>query len=207
MARANLVFCTNDFSDDSTPSEREQLDAFFERMRPIFGSDRIPDAAAGFAIIARIPKLANLITGLNEFMARECPWTSQRADLRELSIQTLNLHFQCDFNYQSHLAKAENLYNLPVELQAAIPLWKVTNIFSDEQRLVIEYTLASIQGSVTDELFARVTNQFGEQGAVEFTAGIAWWSFWAILVGAIGPQHDFGYGNPKGDQPAPMRQK
>ncbi|PEQ13920.1 hypothetical protein B2G71_06365 [Novosphingobium sp. PC22D] len=199
MTRVHLAFTPDELPDTTSPEDRAGFEAFIETMQPAFGAPEIPKAAAGFAIIARAPKLASLIVGLNQHMAFELPWTSQRADLRELMIQTLNMHFQCDFNFQSHLAKAEQRYGLPVELQAAIPYWKVSNIFTEEQRLVIEFTLAAASGTVSDELFARVVDQFGEAGATEFTFGVAWWSFWAILVGAIGPQHDFGYRTDQAD--------
>lgn len=70
---------------------------------------------------------------------REMPWTSQRQALKQLTIQTLNFHFGCDFSFQSHIRPAE-ASRISVEQQACIPFWRTGNVFYDEQRLVIEYT-------------------------------------------------------------------
>lgn len=194
MSRVKLVFKPDDFPGPVGNEDSDNLVKLFENIRSWTGDGGIPHTAAGFAIVARDPKLALLLAGLSDYMTLECPWTSKRTDLRELSIQALNLNFRCDYNFQSHLRKAEERYGIPAEMQAAIPFWRVTNIFNHEQRLVIEYTLATVAGDVSDELFQRVADQFGEMGAIELTVGIAWWSFWAILVGAIRPEHDFGSG-------------
>ena len=194
MSRVKMVFQPDDFPVPIGREDANNLEQFFCHIHSWTGDGGIPKTAAGFAIVARDPKLALLLAGLSDYMTLECPWTSQRTDLRELSIQALNLHFKCDYNFQSHLRKAEERFGVPAEMQAAIPLWRESTIFTPEQRLVIEYTLATVTGDVSDELFQRVADQFGEMGAIELTVGIAWWSFWAMLVGAIRPEHDFGYG-------------
>lgn len=199
MSRVKLVFKPDDFPAPVGETDASNLAHLFDAIRPWTGGDSIPPTAAGFAIVARDPKLALLLAGLSDHMTLDCPWTSQRTDLRELSIQALNLHFKCDYNFQSHLRKAEERFGVPVELQAAIPLWQTTTLFTVEQRLVIEYTFATVSGDVTDELFQRIASAFGELGAIELTVGIAWWSFWAMLVGAIRPEHDFGYAPPGTD--------
>lgn len=192
MPRAKLVYRPDEFPGPVGEEKRQQIDALFEHMISFAGKPEIPGTAGAFAIVARDPKLALLLVRVSDYMTRECPWTTERRDLRQLMIQTLNWHFRCDFNFQSHLSSAER-DGISAELQAAIPYWEVTTIFTDEQRLVIEYTLASLKGEVTEELFARVTDHFGEQGTIEFSIAIAWWSFWAILTGAVRPEHDFGY--------------
>jgi len=193
MSRVKLAFTPEDY--DSSVN-REDVTRLFEQLRSWAGDQGIPKTAAGFAIVARDPKLALHLAKVSDYMTLECPWTSERTDLRELSIQALNLHFQCDYNFQSHLGKAEQRFGVSAEMQAAIPYWKVTSVFDEEQRLVIEFTFATVTGEVSDELFERVVGQFGEMGAIELTVGIAWWSFWAMIVGAIRPEHDFGHGTP-----------
>lgn len=195
MPRAKLVYRPDDFPGPVDDEKREQIDAVFEHMKGFSGKPEIPGTAGAFAIVARDPKLALLLLQLSDYMTKECAWTTERRDLRQLMIQTLNLHFRCDFNFQSHLSSAER-DGISAELQASIPYWEVTTIFNDEQRLVVEYTFAALKGEVTDELFARVSDRFGEPGALEFTNAIAWWSFWAIVAGAVRPEHDFGYSTP-----------
>lgn len=192
MPRAQLVYRADQFPGDVSDDKRQDVELLFEHMKSFAGKPEIPGTAGAFAIVARDPKLARLLLQVSDYMTGECPWTVERRDLRQLMIQTLNWHFKCDFNFQSHLSSAER-DGISAEMQAAIPYWQVTTIFDDEQRLVIDYTLAACKGEVTDALFARVADRFGEQGALEFTNGVAWWSFWAIVAGAVRPEHDFGY--------------
>ena len=195
MPRAKLVYRPEEFPGPVGNDKREQIDALFEHMKGFAGKPEIPGTAGAFAIVARDPKLALLLLQVSDYMTRECPWTTDRKDLRQLLIQTLNWHFKCDFNFQSHLSSAER-DGISAELQAAIPYWEVTTIFNEEQLLVIEYTLAACKGEVTDDMFARVSKQFGEGSALEITNAVAWWAFWAIVAGAVRPAHDFGYSTP-----------
>lgn len=195
MPRAQLVYRPDQFPGVVGDDKRQELNLLFEHMKSFAGKPEIPGTAGAFAVVARDPKFARLLLQVSDYMTGECPWTTDRKDLRQLMIQTLNWHFKCDFNFQSHLATAER-DGISAELQAAIPYWQVTTIFNAEQLLVIEYTLAACKGEVTDELFARVSSQFGESGALEFTNAVAWWSFWAIVAGAVRPEHDFGHSTP-----------
>lgn len=195
MPRAHLVYRADQYPGPIDPEKQQHLNTLFESMKGFAGQPEIPGASGAFAIVARDPKLANLLLQVSNYMTGECPWTTRRKDLRQLMIQTLNWFFKCDFNFQSHLSTAAR-DGIRAELQAAIPYWEVTTIFNEEQRLVIEYTLAACKGEVTDDLFARVSAQFGEDGALEFTNAVAWWSLWAIIAGAVRPSHDFGYSTP-----------
>lgn len=192
MSRAQLVYRADQFPEPLEDGQREQVEALFAHMTSFAGRPEIPGTAGAFAIVARDPKLALMLLQVSDYMTRECAWTTQRKDLRQLMIQTLNWHFKCDFNFQSHLSSAER-DGISAELQAAIPYWEVTTIFNNEQRLVIEYTLAACKGAVSDALFARTSAQFGELGALEFTNAVAWWALWAIIAAAVRPDHDFGY--------------
>ena len=53
---------------------------------------------------------------------------------------------------------------------------------------MIEYARAVAGGRVPDELFARVREHFGERGAIECAAVVAFWSFWALFLNATGPE-------------------
>lgn len=192
MPRAHLVYRPDEFPGEVDAEKQQQIDDLFEQMKGFAGKPEIPGTAGAFAVVARDPKLALMLLEISNYMTGECGWTTQRKDLRQLMIQTLNWFFKCDFNFQSHLSTAER-DGISAELQAAIPYWEVTSIFNEEQLLVIEYTLACCKGEVTDALFARVVQQFGENGALEFTNGVAWWALWAIIAGAVRPEHDFGH--------------
>lgn len=191
MTRVKLAYKREDLTP-TDEAKRSEADALFEHMKSFAGKPEIPGTAGAFAIVARDPKLALLLINVSDYMTKECPWTTNRRDLRQLMIQALNLHFRCDFNFQSHLSSAAR-DGISLEQQAAIPYWETSSIFNEEQRLVIEFTLAACENEVSDELFERVKARFGDQGAVEMTIAVAWWAMWAMIAGVIPPEHDFGY--------------
>jgi alkylhydroperoxidase family enzyme len=103
-----------------------------------------------------------------------------------LGLQTVANHFKAEFSFESHLPIAERS-GLDIKQIAAIPFWKTTSLFDDEQRLVIEYTQAVASGDVSDELFARVVAQYDEKQAIELTTAICFWVFWAVFCNATKP--------------------
>ncbi len=183
MARVTEVFRPEDHPGRSDPRTRADLAAFFAHLFP----DGAPgEPHAGYAVLAQSPALALAVARMSDCVLGEIGWT-QRRDLRELSVQALNGHYACDFSFLAHLGYAE-LSGISLEQQAAIPLWRSSRLFDDEQRLVIEYTLACVAGDVPGELFERVKTRFGEAGAVEFTVTVGWWSLWAMLLNAVRPE-------------------
>jgi alkylhydroperoxidase family enzyme len=190
-SRVKGVFKPSDYPDVLDEATEKDLNDLFKHLFPQSERPEIAGNHAAFAMVARNPRLALLVVKLSDYIVRKMPWTSQRVDVRELAIQTLNFHFKCEFSFQAHLRVAQAA-GISVELLAAIPYWRTTNLFSEEQRLVIEYTLAVVVGDVPDELFSRVVNKYGEKEAIEFTTAIAWWSFWAMIINATRTEFDFG---------------
>jgi alkylhydroperoxidase family enzyme len=193
MARVKLVSKPGDFPGTADAATSKALGELFAHMFPGQPDPEIPGHHAAFAVVTQNPQLALLLVRLGDYIVREMPWTSQRTGLRQLAIQTVNLHFKCDFSFQAHL-RPSSAAGISLEQQSLIPFWRTVKVFTDEQRLVIEYTLAVIAGDVPDALFARVVAQFGEKEAVECTTAIAWWSFWAMIINATRTDFDFGYG-------------
>jgi alkylhydroperoxidase family enzyme len=182
MARIRGVGKPGDWPGEMDADTRKGFDELFAF---------VPDAEFtgrhfGYAIpAAQSPWLALHIARLTSYVARDMAW-SKRVDLRELALQTLNTHFKCDFSFESHVEMAKAA-GVTTEMQAAIPQWRTSPLFDDEQRLVIEYTYATVTGDVPDELFARVAGRYGEKGAIEFTTVVATFSFWAMLINAARP--------------------
>jgi hypothetical protein len=192
-ARVKLVQRPGDYPGALDAETRKDLDALFGHMFPGASDPQIAGTGAVFGVVAQDPKMALALVKTSDHFVQENEFTVGRNDLRQLLIQTLCYHFKCDFNFTSHI-KAAVANGLTVEQQALIPFWKTTNVFTDEQRLVIEYTYAVCGGEVPEELFARVVKQFGEKGAIQCTTAIAWWSFWGMIANATQPHFDFGYG-------------
>jgi alkylhydroperoxidase family enzyme len=195
MARVKLVYKPSDYPGTPDEVTKTALTELFDHMFPGQPDPEIPGKSGAFATVTQNPQLALLLVKLSDYMVGKMPWTSQRLPLRQLMIQTVNLHFKCDFNFQSHFRPAQAA-GIRLEQQACIPVWRTSNVFNEEQRLVIEYTLAAVSGDVSDELFSRVLKRYGEKEALEFTVAVAWWSFWAMIANATRTDFDFGYGKP-----------
>ena len=105
--------------------------------------------------------------------------------MRELAIQAVNVHFGCEYAFQSRVPVAASV-GISAELQAAIPCWQECADFNDEQRLVVEYASAVASGQVTEPLFSRVVTRYGETGAIELSTVASFWTFWALLLNAAG---------------------
>jgi 4-carboxymuconolactone decarboxylase len=157
-------------------------------MFPGVQNPEIDKPHTGMAIAALNPKLALHLSKLSGFAALQLGW-SKRADLREIAIQTVNLHFKSAFSAQSRF-KAWEAVGLTKDQLAVLPYWKTTELFDEEQRLVIEYALAVVSGEVPHSLFANVVKLYGEKGAVECTAVIGIWSMWAMLLNATLPGYE-----------------
>lgn len=188
MSRVTAVHRPSDYPGTPDEQTRADLAELFGHMFPGVADPEIDKPHSGIAVAALNPKLALMLSRLSGFAALELGW-SKRTDLREIAIQTVNLHFRSDFSAQSRF-KAWETVGLGKDQLAMLPYWRTTNLFDDEQRLVIEYTLAVVSGDVPEALFARVAQRFGEKGAVECTAVIGLWSLWAMLINATQPRLD-----------------
>lgn len=188
MARVTPVYKPSDYPGTPDEQTRADLAELFEHMFPGVENPEIDRPHSGLAIAALNPKLALHLSKLSSFAALQLGW-SKRADLREIAIQTVNLHYKSDFSARSR-HRAWEAVGLRMEQLAALPYWRSTGLFDDEQKLVVEYALAVIAGDVPAPLFARMTGLFGEKGTVECTAVIGVWSLWAMLLGATQPSLD-----------------
>lgn len=185
MARVKGVYKPSDYPGAPDEATKKDLQELFDQMFPGQANPEFDAAHSGWAVMAHNPRLALHMAKLTTYIARDMTWCLRR-DLRELMIQTVNLHFKCESSFRARFPHAAAA-GIPPELQAAIPYWRTTNLFNDEQRLVIEYTLAAAAGNVSDELYISAVKVYGERGTIEFTTAVAHWSFWAILLNATRP--------------------
>ena len=195
MTRIKLVSRPADFPGTPDEETGKNIQELFQRIARMYGREEleIPGSGAAFAAVAQNPKLALKLLDLSDYILFEMPWTSQRKYLKQLAIQALNLHFGCDNSFQSHIGSAQR-DGVSLEKMTLIPFWKTANVFDDEERLVIEFTMAVVTGTVPEELFSRVVEQYGETEAIELSIAIGWWSLWAMMINATGIEFDYGYG-------------
>lgn len=190
MARLNLVLTPSDFPGAPSQATAADLDELFADMFPGNPDPRIDNSHLAMGVLARDPRLAIHFLHTTRHIAKVLPWVSQRPELRELAIQSLNLHFNSEYSFRVRIPYWTGA-GLSLELLDQLPNWRSSSDFSQEQRLVIAYTLSVVAGDVPTILWDQVVDQYGEQGALEFTIAVGWWSFWAMLVNATGIQHDF----------------
>lgn len=185
MPRVTPVFAPADYPGSPDHETAQSLIALFSELFPQQEEPRIDETHTGLAIAAHSPKFALNLSRLTTDVALELGW-SERPDLMELAIQAVNTHFNCSFSFETRLPRAEAT-GIGLERIAALPLWRTSRLFDDEQRLVLEFTHAAVTGTVPDELFVRIKDRYGEKGVVELTALIATFSLWAIMIGVTCP--------------------
>lgn len=181
--RVTLVRTPGDHPSPDAAVQRD-VAALFAALFPGNPAPEFNQAHTLMAVLAQSPRVALPAARLSAAVILDSAW-GQRANLRELAFQTLGRHFGDAFSTEARRPDAEAA-GLSSEQLAAIPEWRGSDLFDDEQRLVIEYTEAVVIGSVPPQLFARVVAYYGEREAVECTTAIAFWSFWAMIAGAAG---------------------
>ena len=186
MARVTTINRLGDYPGTPDEATSAALAALFAAMFPGNPDPEINKFHAGIAIAAHSPKLASALAGVSKLMALDLGW-SQRTDLRELAILAANLQFKSDYGFRSRLPNAKAA-GLSDEQIAALPAWQASALFDDEQKLTIAYAHAVASGDVPPVLFDRVKARWGERGAVECTAVIGFWSFWAMFLNATGAE-------------------
>ncbi|MCB2060182.1 MAG: hypothetical protein R3E09_08205 [Novosphingobium sp.] len=186
MAHIKPVFRPTDYPAEPDEQTGQDLAELFDTLFPGVAEPEIDRSHTGMAIAAHSPKFALNLSKLTGCVVLELPWCEKR-DLLELAIQTVNLHFKCDFSFETRLPYAEST-GIGMERLAALPMWRTSNLFDDEQRLVIEYANAVVTGDVPDELSSRAVARFGQRGAVEMSAVIGTFSLWAMLINSARPE-------------------
>jgi alkylhydroperoxidase family enzyme len=184
MVRTTPIFRPGDYPGTPDAATQAELSALFAGLFPGAVDPCIDEKHAGIAIAALNPGLAARLASVSAFMALELGW-SQRADLRELAIQTVNLKLGCTYAFAARIDVAESL-GLDGPALRALSSWRASDQFDPQQRLVLEYAENVVDSTVSDALFARLVEAFGETGAMECTVLIAFWSFWALFLNATG---------------------
>jgi alkylhydroperoxidase family enzyme len=171
--------------DHPDPAERAAEAELFATLFPGNPAPEIDESHLALAALAQNPKLALMASRMSGFLLLEAAW-GQRAMVRELALQVLNRRMGCSYGAETRIdaARAAGLSEAQI---AALDDWRASGLFDPEQQLVIEYTEAALAGPIPDALFARMVEQYGEQQAVECTAVIGFWTFWAMITNAALP--------------------
>lgn len=105
---------------------------------------------------------------------------------RELAICMVSKLLAYDYQFDSHAPIAVSA-GLDAGAVAGLPSWRDSAAFSDDDRLVLEYTEALTgQADVSDDLLGRVRDRLGEDAKVmELTATIAFYGCGARFLKAL----------------------
>jgi 4-carboxymuconolactone decarboxylase len=196
-SRVTGVYWEADYPGEPDEQTKRELTELFDYVAASYPEPEgryISGGHAGIAQLAQSPRIALGVLKMTHAVLGEGTWSATHLALRELIVQTVNCHFKAEYCFQAHIAVAQRA-GLTVEQQAMIPCWRTaSHIFSDEQKLVIEYAYAVCAGDVPDDLFARMVARYGEKGAMEATAIVGAWSLWAMILNATRTKFDFNYG-------------
>lgn len=199
-SRIRLIQELGDLPEDSDATTQSELKKLLEYVGVSYPEKEglvITGAHGGIGVAARSPRFAMQLLEATHSLVDEKAWGGLHLGLRELVVQVVNLYYKCDLSFQSHITIAKE-GGITAEQQAALPYWRnAAHMYSEEQRLAIEYTYAVLSGETPQELFDKVVERYGEKGTVEFTSAVAVWAAWAMILNATDTHFDFGFG-PRG---------
>lgn len=185
MARVTPVLTREGYPKPVPDGMAEQVGVLFGTLFPGVPNPEFDEAHEGIAIAALNPQLALTMAKATGFMVGQLHW-SQLTNLRELAIQAVNVRLKSPYSFRSR-TKVAAAAGISIEQQNALASWRESSLFDGEQRLVIEYANAVVNGKVEQDLFDRIVVAFGEKGAVECTALIGFFAFWAMFLNATRP--------------------
>ena len=142
-----------------------RLGARFSRRR--YGTVLDPLAAMGHNT------QVGLAYGLFELQVER--WRKLDQGLKDLAVMmaaaTIGCSWCIDFGYWESTMK----HDVPAEKIRAVPRWRESGVFTELQRLVLEYAeaMTDTPPSVTDELVERLRGHLSETQLVELTAIVA----------------------------------
>jgi alkylhydroperoxidase family enzyme len=102
-------------------------------------------------------------------------WRALDLGLKDLAVMATAASIGCawcmDFGYWETTMK----HKVPAEKIRAVPNWRDSDVFTELERLVLEYAeaMTDTPPSVTDEMVARLSTQLSEAELVELTAMVA----------------------------------
>jgi AhpD family alkylhydroperoxidase len=142
-----------------------RLGYWYSRRR--FG--RVPEP---FAVAAHSKPVFTTLARLE--MAVERKWKAVDPHLVDLAVLRAALTVECPWcvDFGSMLSAGKGL---PAEKVEQLPRWRTSDVYSDVERLALEYAeaMSSTPVGVTDELVDALRRHLSEQQLVELTAHIA----------------------------------
>jgi len=178
--------------DLATDEQRNQLARTFSRYEAhaktwVGGYAGTPTVLSSWAQTFNVPRFGEILLDYADLVINELPW-ARDMKLRELAILTIYARQRCDFGYRAHLGPAAAA-GITGEQIAELPVYRTSDAFGEEERDVIEFTHAALDGYVSDELFEKLRARYGEQQMVEMTVAVSFWALWGVLINTFQPDY------------------
>lgn len=115
-------------------------------------------------------------------------WRALDQQLKDLAVMAAAARIGCpwcvDFGYWEATAN----HHVPAAKVRAVPAWRGSGVFTELERLVLEYAeaMTDTPSAVTDELVARLRRQLSDAELVELTAIVAVENLRSRINGALG---------------------
>ena len=102
-------------------------------------------------------------------------WRALDTRLKDLAVMAAATRIGCGWCLDFGYWEATMRHDVPAEKIRAVPGWRDSGVFTELERLVLEYAEAMTETppSVTDDLVARLGKQLSEAQLVELTAIVA----------------------------------
>jgi 4-carboxymuconolactone decarboxylase len=136
-----------------------------------------------FQVLMRVPKLAEIVRTLANFLRDS---TSLTAADRELAILSTARAFQAGFVCAMHEPTALRVGVRPAAIEASREEANAASLEPREQIVLEVARSLSRSHRLDDSLYARARNEFGEPGLVELVTLIGFYGSIGIVLGAFG---------------------
>ncbi|GAA2602890.1 carboxymuconolactone decarboxylase family protein [Actinomadura fulvescens] len=145
-----------------TPAYR--LAAWFTRRK--FGKELDPGRAMGHHL--------GVSTAYVTFEAQVLRWKALPHRLKDLACMAASVRIGCSWCVD-YATWESNMHGMPLEKIEAVPHWRDSDLFADDERLVLEYAEAMTADppEVTDELTEALRRYLTEKQLVELTMIVA----------------------------------
>ncbi|HWL80678.1 MAG TPA: carboxymuconolactone decarboxylase family protein [Roseomonas sp.] len=146
--------------------------------------NRIATGARGgvrgpFLALLHSPGLAARIEQLGVYVRFQCAVPER---LRELAILTVAAHWRCDYEWYAHAPLAERL-GLPEGTLAQLGRGETPEFEDPSDALVRDYCATLLrEGRVPDALYNRTRELLGQQGIVDLTGLVGYYTLLALTL-------------------------
>ncbi len=148
--------------------------------------NRIATGARGgvrgpFLALLHSPALAGRVEQLGVYLRYQCAVPER---LRELAILAVAAHWRCDYEWYAHGPLAERL-GLPPEALARLGRGETAGFEEPAEELVRDYCATLLrEGRVGEALHEAVRQALGQQGLVDLTGLVGYYSLLALTLNA-----------------------